>query len=153
MSALTLSRRGLFPKMTSDFFEPGSFMAPRILGRDGDFLDWDFTGFMPAVNIMETSKEFRIEMAVPGMQKKDFKIKVENFMLTISTEKKEETKEAFEHYTFREFSFHSFSRSFRLPENCFWDKIDARYDNGILFLAIPKKEVATTKLSQEIKVL
>lgn len=150
---LTLARRGLFPTFSRDLFEPGSFMAPRILGRDGDFLDWDFTGFMPAVNIMENTKEFRIEMAVPGMQKKDFKIHVENGMLTISTEKKEELKDVKENYTFREFSFFNFSRSFRLPENCLPDKIDAKYENGILHFFIPKKEVTVNKFSQDIKVL
>ena len=154
MSALTLSRRSLLPAFSGDLFEPGSFLTPRILGRDGDFFDFDFANFMPSVNIIENTKEFMIEMAAPGLKKSDFKVNVLNGMLTISTEKKVETKEEFENYTCREFSYKSFSRSFRLPENCFPDKIDAKYENGILHLAIPKKEVTpVTKLTKEIKVL
>lgn len=152
MSALTLSRRSLFPAMTSDLFEPG-FLAPRILGRDGELLDFDFANFMPSVNIIENTKDFKIEMAAPGLEKKDFKVTVLNGMLTISSEKKEEKKEEHENYTFREFSFKNFSRSFRLPENCMPEKIDAKYENGILWVAIPKKELAITKAQKEIKVL
>ena len=152
MSALTLSRRSLFPSLTSDLFEPGSFLAPRIMGRDGDYFDWDFASSIPSVNIMENTKDFKIEMAAPGLQKKDFKVAVDNGLLTISTEKKEETKKETENYTCREFSYNSFTRSFRLPENCIPDKIDAKYENGILRLAIPKKEVTITKAHKEIPV-
>jgi len=152
MSALTLSRRSFIPSLASDLFEPGSFLAPRILGRDGDFFD-DFTSFMPAVNIIENTKEFKIEMAAPGLHKSDFKVAVLNGMLTISTEKKEEFKEGTENYSFREFSFKNFTRSFRLPDNCLPEKIDAKYDNGILWLAIPKKEITSIKTQKEIKVL
>lgn len=153
MSSLTMSRRNLLPTLTSDLFEPGSFLAPRILGRDGDFFDFDFTNFMPSVNIKENTKDFKIELAAPGLQKKDFKVAVVNGMLTISSEKKEETKEAHENYAFREFSYKNFSRTFRLPENCLPDKIDAKYENGILWLSIPKKEIAITKVQKEITVL
>ncbi len=153
MSTLTLSRRSLFPSLTNDLIEPGSFLTPRIMGRDGDFFDFDFAKFMPPVNIIENTKDFKVEMAAPGLQKKDFKVAVNNGMLTISTEKKEEIKEEHENYTCREFSYNTFSRSFRLPENCLPDKIDAKYENGILWLAIPKKEVTPiTKVPKEIKV-
>jgi HSP20 family protein len=93
-------------------------------------------------------------MAAPGLQKKDFKVAVLNGMLTVSTEKNEELKTEYENYTTREFSYNAFSRSFRLPENCIPEKIDAKYDNGILHLSIPKKEVTPPEqMTKEIKVL
>ena len=154
MSAITLSKRGWMPPLTSDFFEPGSFLTPRILGHNGDFFNWDIASRLPSVNIIENSKDFKIEMAAPGLQKKDFKVVVLNGILTISTEKNEEMKKEFENYTTREFSFSAFSRSFRLPENCIPEKIDAKYENGILQLFIPKKDASLTeKMTKEIKVL
>ncbi|MBL0105212.1 MAG: Hsp20/alpha crystallin family protein [Bacteroidetes bacterium] len=91
-------------------------------------------------------------MAAPGMEKKDFHVSVEGGTLTIRSEKKEEIKEKKENYTRREFSYNSFIRSFRLPDNCLPEKIDAKYENGILTLVLPKKEVIAQKAVKEIKV-
>ena len=152
MSTLTLSRRGLLPKIANDLFDTGSFFTPRMFDFNGDYPEMDFAVRMPSVNIIENTKDFKIEMAAPGMEKKDFKIEMDNDMLTISAEKKEETKEEKENYMRKEYSFNAFTRTFRLPENCIADKIDAKYDNGILHLILPKKEVKVTKPSKEIKV-
>ena len=81
------------------------------------------------------------------MEKKDFKIALDNGMLTISAEKKEESKEEKENFTRREFTFNRFSRSFRMPDNCLPDKIDAKYENGLLLLTLPKKEITITKIA------
>jgi HSP20 family protein len=95
----------------------------------------------PAINVKETEKDFQIEVAAPGMQKSDFKVSVENNILSISTEKKEEKTEATETYSRKEFGFYSFKRSFALPEGKVeTDKIEARYEAGILRLFVPKKE-------------
>jgi HSP20 family protein len=107
---------------------------------------------VPSVNITENDKEFRIEMAAPGLDKKDFKVEVENGLLCISSEKEEETTEEKKNYTRREYSFNSFSRSFTLPENSLPEKINASYQNGILSIVLPKKEVSVLKTAKEIQV-
>ena len=97
-------------------------------------------------------KEFQIEMAAPGLEKGDFKIEIDNGMLMISAEKKLESKEEKENYTRREFSFNKFMRRFRMPEDCIYDKLEAKYENGLLKLMLPKKEVHIEKKSKEIKI-
>ena len=97
---------------------------------------------IPAVNIRETADTFEVEMAAPGMEKSDFKIELDNNMLTISSEKenRNEQKDG-ERYTRREFSYQSFQRVFQLPKDVVdADGIEARYNNGLLQLVIPKKE-------------
>lgn len=153
MSTLTSrARRTWFPSLATDPFDTGRFMMPSIFDFDGDLLDWNGSARIPSVNITETNKDFRIEVAAPGLERKDFKVEVENDILSISAEKKEEKKEDTENYRRREFSYNSFSRSFRLPENCVPDKIDAKYDGGILRLMLPKKEITVTKSPKEIRV-
>ena len=105
---------------------------------------------MPAVNIKETSKEFSLEFAAPGFNKNDFKVNIENNVLTINANKEEEKNEENKRFTRREFSFNSFSRSFTLPENVNTDKIDAKYNDGILRLSVPKKEETKVLPKKEI---
>jgi len=105
---------------------------------------------VPAVNIQEDEKYFLLELAVPGMKKDDFKIDLENQVLTISSEIKEETEETENNYTRREFVYNSFSRSFTLPKSIVAEKIKADYKDGILKISLPKNK--ETKLSREIKV-
>lgn len=153
MTALaTLAKKSLLPNLASDLLETGKFLSPRFWDMEGDFFDLDFAGRIPSINIRENGKDFKIDMAAPGLEKKDFKVEVDEGVLTISAEKKEETKEEKEHFTRREFSYNSFSRSLRLPENCLPEKIDARYENGVLHLAIPKKEISVSKPAKQIKV-
>jgi HSP20 family protein len=113
-----------------------------------DFRRWS----TPAVNIRETDDSYKIEMAAPGMKKEDFKISVDNETLTISSEAKQEASEKNEHYSRKEFSFSSFTRSFNLPEFADTEKIAASYENGIMNIIIPKKEEARPKPPREIKV-
>lgn len=153
MTALaTLAKKSLLPNFASDLLDTGKFLSPRFWDMEGDFFDLDFAGRIPSINIRENGKDFKIDMAAPGLEKKDFKVEVDDGILTISAEKKEETKEEKEHFTRREFSYNSFSRSLRLPENCLPEKIDARYENGVLHLAIPKKEISVSKPAKQIKV-
>jgi HSP20 family protein len=107
---------------------------------------------LPAVNVKETRKEYNIEFASPGFSKKDFKIDVEQNVLTVSAEKEEEKKEEKDTFTRREFSYNSFSRSFTLPQTVNAEKIDAKYNDGILQLSIPKKEETKLLPKKEIKV-
>jgi len=104
--------------------------------------------WIPAVNVSETEKEYEIEMAVPGMTKNDFKVKVEDGVLSISSEKKEEKEDKKKNYTRREFSYRSFDRSFTLPENATSDDVKAKYEDGILKLSIGKKKNAVSNAKQ-----
>lgn len=95
---------------------------------------------LPAVNVIDNAGDFTVELAVPGMKKKDFKIDVDGDMLNVYSEHQEESKEDKKHYTRREFSYNVFSRSFNLPESVDAGKIEATYTDGILKLTLPKKE-------------
>lgn len=106
----------------------------------------------PATNIRETDKEFQIEVAAPGLKKDDFHIDIENGMLTISSEKKEEKEEKDENYTRREYNYSSFQRSFQLPESVREDDINASYKDGVLMLTIPKKEEAQKPQRRQINI-
>ncbi|MCF6169614.1 MAG: Hsp20/alpha crystallin family protein [Bacteroidales bacterium] len=108
-------------------------------------------GDIPAVNIIDDKDSFIMELAAPGMKKDDFKINLDNQLLTISSEKKEEKEKQEDNYTRREFTYNSFSRSFTLPKTIVFDKIKADYKDGILVVKLPKKE-EEAKLTREIKV-
>lgn len=104
----------------------------------------------PAFNVYETEKEFVVEAAVPGLDKKDFNIEVNDNVLNISCEYKNEEKKEEKKYFYRGFSYGNFQKSYSLPENVNGDKISASYENGVLKINIPKeKEI---KLSKQIKV-
>ncbi len=109
---------------------------------------------LPAVNIRENAENFAVEMAAPGMKKDDFKIELDGNMLTISSEKREEYEEKEgEKYTKREFSYQSFQRSFQLPKDVVDEEhIQAKYEDGVLHLIIPKKEEAKQKPPRTIRV-
>jgi len=94
----------------------------------------------PAVNICETNDNYELEFNVPGRKKEDFKITVDKNILTVSFEKTEEQKEEKKQFIKREFITQSFKRSFTLDEKIDAEKIDAKYENGILMLTLPKKE-------------
>lgn len=107
---------------------------------------------LPKVNIKETADAFTVEMAVPGFKKSDFKIELDNQMLSIHTETKEEKEHEGENYTRREFGYSSFKRTFTLPESVNDDKIDASYKDGILSVHLPKKDEAKQKPARSIKI-
>lgn len=109
---------------------------------------------IPAVNIKETASSFEVEMAAPGMKKEDFRVELDGNTLTINSEMKneQEVKEG-ERYTRREFSYQSFQRTFTLPKNVVdVDQINARYENGVLHLTIPKREEARQKPPRMIEI-
>ena len=92
------------------------------------------------VNIKETEKEFLIELVAPGMNKEDFGINLDDSVLTISVERKEEVKNENEKVIRNEYKYSSFKRSFTLDEKVDAEKIAAQYVNGVLILNLPKKE-------------
>ncbi|RME96267.1 MAG: Hsp20/alpha crystallin family protein [Bacteroidetes bacterium] len=107
---------------------------------------------LPAVNVKETEEGFHIELAAPGMNKDDFKLEVNNGLLTISAEKKVEHEEKKENYTRKEFDYQSFQRAFTLPDSADDSKIKATYKDGVLHVDLPKKEEAKPKPAKTIKV-
>ena len=95
---------------------------------------------LPAVNIKENEGNYEIEVAAPGFQKQDFKVDIQNDVLNISAETKEESSEERDNYTRKEFSYSSFNRSFSLPKNVKDENVQARYENGVLKLKLGKAE-------------
>ena len=136
--------------------------VPSLIDRffEGDLMDWNTWNFagsdstLPAVNVKENDNEYLIDVAAPGMKKNDFKLNYDNGRLTISSEKKDEIQETNgDKITRREFSYQSFQRSFSVPENVVnADKISAKYEDGILHVALPKREEAKPRPAKEIKI-
>ena len=144
---MSLIKRSEWPSLIngtwlSDFFDSDRFFDSEMVKRQS----------MPSVNVRETDKAFEVDFAAPGLSKKDFKITVDNGVLTISSEKKEEKEEVEKDYTRREFSYNSFSRSFTLPENVNEEDVKAAYEEGILKLNIAKKNVTVSKAKKAIEV-
>ncbi|MBC7937577.1 MAG: Hsp20/alpha crystallin family protein [Rhizobacter sp.] len=101
----------------------------------------------PPVNIVESTNAYQLEVAVPGLEKADFNIKLDGNLLTVSADKKSAPVTETEKVIRKEFSHKAFTRSFTLDEKIEASAIEAKYENGILKLTLPKKEVAkvTTK--------
>jgi HSP20 family protein len=104
-----------------------------------DFNDAATKGFVP-VNVKETEKAYQLDVVAPGFEKADFKVNLDDKLLTISAEKKSESKEGKEKQIRREYSYRSFKRTFTLDEKIDATNIDASYINGVLILNLPKKE-------------
>ena len=129
-----------------------------ITGIWSNILDQDFFGMpsyehaahtLPKVNIIEDDNGYKIELAVPGFEKNDFNIEVDDDVISISLEKEIDATTT---YNKREFNFGSFKRAFNLPESAHSAKISANYKSGILNILIPKKEEAKPIPSRIIKV-
>ena len=150
----TLAKRNgdLFPSFVSDFFSTSPFLGSGLFDVDMDLLPSRLGVTVPSANVRETEKEYLIELAAPGLTKKDFKIEIDNGVLNISAEKEEEKKNKENGYTRKEYSYSSFSRSFSIPENSKTEKIDAKYEDGVLKITLPKKEITLQKPKKEIAV-
>jgi len=106
----------------------------------GNALNNDTSALRPDVNVKETDDAYIMEVAAPGLEKSDFNIQVEDGSLTLSAERKTENEDEGEKYLRREFQYTSFSRSFHLPENVKFDKIEAKYVDGVLHVHVPKAQ-------------
>lgn len=106
---------------------------------------------VPAVNIKDEKDQYLLEFAAPGLKKQDFKIDLDNYVLTVSSEKKQEKEEKESNYSRREFVYSSFTRSFTLPKTVNVEKIKADYSDGILSITLPKKE-EEAKLTRQIEI-
>jgi len=113
--------------------------------------DYTLSSWTPAVDIAEHDDEYNVKVELPGVNKEDVKITLENNILTIRGEKKQEKETKKENYHRVERSYGSFQRSFTLPTTVKSDRIDAVYKDGILSISLPKAEEAKPK-QIEVKV-
>lgn len=132
------------PSLFDDFFKPWNEWIVNGIGSR--------TMKVPAVNITEQKGEYQVSLVAPGLKKEDFKIDVDGNMLTISSEKEESKEEKEKTYTRKEYSYSSFSRSFTLPEEISTEKIEAKYDGGVLRITLPRKEEAKKLSTKHIDV-
>ena len=130
----------LFPSLMNEIFRPDWFGGTENVRMA-----------VPAVNIKENEKNFELELFVPGRNKEDFTMELDDSLLTISSEVKEVNEDSKENYTRKEFTISSFKRVFTLPETVATDKIDATYEGGILKFNLPKKEEALPKPKRMIE--
>ncbi len=136
----TITRRSFRPFYMSDFFNDDFF--PVTTSKTT----------LPAVNIREDEKNYVLDLAIPGIDKKDLKIDVNEDILTISSEVKNESEEKNNGYKRKEFSYSAFSRSFYIPENADRDKIGANYKDGVLSVTLPKQTEEKNKISKTIEI-
>lgn len=132
-----------YPSFLDEFF-----------GRDYYPVHYNRNGFksLPAVNITESDDGYTIEVAAPGLNKKDFKIDLDRDHLTIASVKEDHREESKERYTRREFRYTNFSRTFTLPDTVDNEKINATHKDGILYVNIPKMEEAKEKPARQIAI-
>jgi HSP20 family protein len=135
-----------FPVQLFDSFINGNF--PDIWGWNDEWIE-----SIPSANVVEGKDDFKVKLAAPGLKKDDFKVDVDDKIITISAEKESSDSEEKEGKIFRqEYNYSSFSRSFSLPESVEADKIVASYKDGILTLKMPKKEENRKKEMKSIAV-
>ena len=128
--------------LLSDFFDDDRFYhSPWLRGQS-----------LPAVNVKENEKVYEVELAAPGFNKKDFTISIDNGLLIVSAESRQENEKKEDNYTRREFGYTSFSRSFNLPANTNEEGIQAKYEEGILKLSIAKKGLPEKKSKKPIEI-
>lgn len=129
-----------------------------VLSRD--IMDWSDKNFstmgssLPSVNLKETDKKIEVELAAPGLKKEDFKVQIDNNILSISSEKEEEKEETRKkgNYYRKEFNYQSFCRTFSLPDYADENNINANYKDGILHVEIAKKEGSQKKIAKNITI-
>ncbi len=130
-----------FPNMFSDLLDYDKFFGTPTLKT--------MLNSFPAVNVKEGEKDYKIELAAPGFKKENIAVHLDNDILHISAESKNEKEESDENFTRKEFSYNSFSRSFQLPKSANNEKIDAKYEDGVLKILVNKKEEAVKAESKK----
>lgn len=156
--SLVKSNQRRRPMWGSSLFANDPFFSELMDTRKLNNLNRIFNGddfdFSPAVNIKDHEKEYEIELAAPGLKKDDFKITMEDGILTISAEREEKSEEEKEGFVRKEFSYNSFSRSMSLPDSIDEEKdVKANYKDGVLKMKLQKKEGAqAAKKQKTIKV-
>jgi HSP20 family protein len=127
------------------------FDRQMLLPDGGKEEQFSLTEWTPAVDIAEDDKEYTIKAELPGINKEDVKVTVENGVLSISGERKSEKEEKDKKYHRIERTYGSFVRTFTLPEGTAGDKMNAEFKDGVLKLHLPKDEKAKPK-TVEVKI-
>ena len=140
----------MLPTITRRNFRP--FYMPNLFDDDFFPVLSNRNSSMPSVNIREDEKRYILDLAVPGINKDDLKIDINEDVLTISSETKNETEESSDGYKRKEFSYSSFCRSFYIPENVNRDSIEANYKDGVLTVGLPKQEEEKRKITRQVKI-
>lgn len=142
-TSLKNRREDLFPSLFENFFKPwnNDWFEKFELGKELT---------VPAVNISENKNDFKISLAAPGMKKDDFKIEVDGNLLSISAERENKKEENDTKFMRTEYNYSSFSRSFTLPDGVKSDNIEAKYEDGVLKLVLPKKEEAKVMKAKSV---
>lgn len=153
MSETNVKKTSSYYPVLNDFFDTDRFFnMPYFDGGLQSFFGVDRSKRLPSVNVHETEKAYFIDVAAPGLKKSDFKIEIADGVLSISSEKEDTQETQTKDYMRKEFSYSSFSRSFTLPDDIVNDNIEAKYEDGVLKIEIPKKEVTVTKPKKTISV-
>jgi HSP20 family protein len=142
MSSLIQNKSG---SVLSQFFDIDRFFDEPAFKR--------FDVSVPAVNVKESDSAFTVEVNAPGFSKDELKVEIKENVMHISAFKKQENEERNEQYTRREFSSSSFNRSFSLPANILEENMKASYENGILFILIPKNGKTPKEIKRQISIL
>jgi HSP20 family protein len=137
----TITRRSFRPFYMPDIFED-SFLPVFSNGNSSK----------PAVNIREDNKNYVLDFAIPGFDKKDLKIDLNEDVLTISAETKNESEDNKDGYSRKEFSYKAFTRSFYIPDDVNREKIEANYKDGILTVSLSKHEEEKNKITKKIEI-
>lgn len=148
---ITLRTPGM-PRIATDWLRPESFLGREFFDFSNDYITPRLGITVPSVNIRESEKEFVFEVAAPGLERKDFVLELTNNVLKIAVEKEEKMEEKEKEYYRKEYSFQSFERLFTLPENIKEAEIDAKYENGILRVLVPKMEKTAVRQAKKIVV-
>lgn len=143
MKTLSLKPDTMFPALWDEFFTGWLDTNGK---KNKPFLT------VPAVNISEEKDAFKISMAAPGKKKEDFRIDVSDDLLTISSEQESKQEEKKDNYRKQEYNYSSFTRSFEIPETVIAGSIEAKYNDGILEVTLPKKENSKPSTSVNISV-
>jgi HSP20 family protein len=143
MSIIRYNANDFVPTSFSNLID--RFFNESLTRTGGSSLERQGDTFVPKVDVIENDNSFEIHFAVPGLNKEDFKIELKDKSLTVSGERKFTNEVKDKKFRTVETNFGSFSRSFSLPENVDSEKINAKYDKGILELTIPKDEKKALK--------
>jgi len=140
----------MLPTITRRSFRP--FYVPNFFNDDFFTVLPNRTSSVPAVNIREDEKSYALDLAVPGLDKKDLNIDINEDVLTISSESKNETEESKDGFRRKEFSYRAFTRSFYIPEDVNREMIEANYKDGVLSVNLPKQEEEKSKVTKKIEI-
>ena len=136
-----LDRNTWMPEVFNDFFDNDFMLRPNATA--------------PAINVKESDKDYVVELAAPGLKKEDFNVNIDkdgnlHIRMESKAEKKDEDKKS--HYLRREFSYSKYEQTLLLPDDVEKDKIEAKVNDGVLTVNLPKKENKTDNAMKQIEV-